>query len=169
MQRWTSWARPDTRTVRPPLKAIALAGLGAGLAILALALLQSYTTLIALVPAFGASCALIFAHSDSPFAQPRNVIGGHLITAAIGIATLAAIGSGPWALAIGVGLAVSAMMLTRTMHPPAGGNPLLVILTGAKLSFLVEPILLGSVAVVLVGLAYHSVFSGEAYPRRPIH
>ena len=142
--------------------AIVLAGLGAGLAIFVLATIRSRTGWATLIPSFGASCALIFAHPESPFARPTNVIGGHLVSSALGLLTLAVCGNGPLALGIGVGLAIAGMMATRTMHPPAGGDPLIVISIAAPATFLVAPILAGTVALVLIGMVYRSLSSKAA-------
>jgi CBS-domain-containing membrane protein len=135
--------------------AIPLAGIGAGLTIYILAIAHDWSQVATMVPSFGASCALVFAYPESPFARPFNVIGGHLVSSAIGLLTLFMLGSGPLALAVGVGLAIAGMMVTRTMHPPAGGDPLIVIATGASIGFLITPVLLGTVIVVTIGWAYH--------------
>jgi CBS-domain-containing membrane protein len=140
-----------------------VAGLGSGLAIYALAMIESRSTLAALVPSFGASCALVFAYPQSPFAQPRNVIGGHLVSSGVGLLTMMILGTGPAAMAVGVGLAIAGMMATETMHPPAGGDPLLVMIAGASISFLVTPILLGTVLLVLIGVLFHRC-QGVTYP-----
>jgi len=146
--------------------AILVAGVGGALAIFVLATIQSRTSLAMLVPSFGASCALVFAHPESPFAQPRNVIGGHLVSSAFGLLALAVLGTGPIAMAAGVGLAIAGMMATRTMHPPAGGDPLIVILTAAPIGFLAQPILFGTCVIVLIGAAYHRL-RGVDYPLQP--
>jgi CBS-domain-containing membrane protein len=136
--------------------AIMAAGLGSGLAIFALTLVKTWTPLSALVPSFGASCAFIFACPESPFAQPRNGIGGHLVSSGLGLLVLITLRTGPVALAIGVGLAIAGMMASKTMHPPAGGDPLIVILSAASLSFLAVPILLGSVLLVGIGAVFEA-------------
>ena len=107
-----------------------------------------------LIPSFGASCALVFGVPDSPFARPTSVIGGHLVSSAMGLMALWLFGAGPIAMAVGVGLAIAAMMLTRVMHPPAGGDPLIVILAGATPVFLLSPILAGTLLIVLAGAAF---------------
>ena len=151
---------PRATGVARPL-AIVLAGLGAALAIFVLASVHAHFGWAVLIPPFGSSCALIFAHPESPFARPFNVIGGHLISSALGLLTLATCGNGPAAMGIGVGLAIAGMMATQTMHPPAGGDPLIVIATAAPVTFLVTPILVGTVAIVLIGVVYRS-FSAKA-------
>ena len=139
------------------------AGLGSALAIYVLAMIDTRLSVAALVPSFGSSCVLIFALPQSPFAQPRNVIGGHLISSGLGLLALMILGSGPVAMSIGVGLAVAGMIVTGTMHPPAGGDPIIVILAGASASFLVAPMLLGTAVLVLIGVIFHSC-RGVEYP-----
>jgi HPP family len=71
---------------------------------------------------------LVFGYPDAPFAQPMNVIGGHVICTVVGLAALHWIGPQPWLLALAVGCSIAAMMATRTVHPPAGSNPVIVFL-----------------------------------------
>ena len=100
-------------------------------------------------------------------AQPRNVIGGHLVATLVGLVVFAVLGATPLALALGVGLAISAMSLTETLHPPAGADPIVVIMLGASWSFLCMPVLLGAILIVALGIAFHWKISGKAYPARP--
>ncbi|ENS5608064.1 HPP family protein [Vibrio mimicus] len=128
------------------------AGVGAFLAIGLLTFLDSTLTNVALLMApFGATAVLVFGVPGSPLAQPKNVIFGHLITAFVGIFFTQFIGVSPLSLALATGIAVSAMLLTKTTHPPAGANPLLIMLAGQSWTFLVTPVLLGAVLIVLVG------------------
>ena len=131
---------------------VLVAGVGASLTIFALLMLHDMTRLAWLVPSFGASCALVFGVPDSPFARPVSVIGGHLVSSSVGLVAMALLGHGPVAMAVGVGCAIAAMLASRTMHPPAGGDPLIVIATSAAPVFLLTPILLGTVAISLAGL-----------------
>jgi CBS-domain-containing membrane protein len=150
---------------RPAVRTILFSGLGGFLAILALTLTADLTQLLLLVPPFGASCVLAFGLPDSPLAQPRNIIGGHFISALVGLLCLLLFGLHGWSIAIAVGLAIMAMQATGTVHPPAGANPILVMLTGAGFSFLFAPILLGAVVVVLVAIAYNNAVPGRVYPK----
>lgn len=81
-----------------------------------------------LIAPFGASCVLVFAIPQSPLAQPRNVIGGHLLSSAIGLAVFGLMGASPLAYGLAVGLAIAAMQFSGTLHPPAGADPIVVIL-----------------------------------------
>lgn len=130
---------------------IVLAGLGAALAIGVLAVAgDSFATPLIMAP-FGATAVLVFGVPKSPLAQPKNVIFGHLITAFIGISFVQFVGVTPYTMAIATGLAVSAMLLTDTTHPPAGANPLLIMLTHQSWGFLLTPVLSGAIIIVLVG------------------
>ncbi|MBJ6934343.1 HPP family protein, partial [Vibrio cholerae] len=107
--------------------------------------------IVLLMAPFGATAVLVFGVPNSPLAQPKNVIFGHLITAFIGVIFTQYIGVSAISLAVATGLAVSAMLITKTTHPPAGANPLLIMLSGQGWSFLFTPVLLGAVVIVLVG------------------
>ncbi|RJE87331.1 HPP family protein [Paracoccus onubensis] len=141
-----------------------ISGLGGALAIWALAMLTQSLEQALLIAPFGASCVLLFALPSSPLAQPRNVIGGHFLSALVGLLVLMLVGDGALACGIGVGLAIAVMQITGTVHPPAGGNPLVVILTGAGWSFLAVPVLAGTIALVALAWAYHQTISKRSYP-----
>lgn len=159
---------PGARLLRDqPWKSAALAGLGGALTIACLAALTMSGGFALLIPPFGASCVLVFALPASPLAQPRNVIGGHLVTAAAGLLACAAFGPGIAAASIGVGLGISAMILTRTVHPPAGANPLVVLASLATPDFLVMPVLIGSASIVGAAALYHRLVTGHVYPASP--
>ncbi len=128
------------------------AGLGAFLAIGLLSFLDSTINEVAwLMAPFGATAVLVFGVPGSPLAQPKNVIFGHLITAFIGVFFTQYIGVTPLTLALATGIAVSAMLITKTTHPPAGANPLLIMLSGQSWGFLITPVLSGAALIVLVG------------------
>ncbi|SFE80652.1 HPP family protein [Paenibacillus catalpae] len=125
--------------------------IGAFAAVLLLFLFENTTGLALLMAPFGASCVIVFALPDSPLAKPRNVIGGHFISTLTGLVFLHAFGHHAWTLAAAASLSIVFMQLTKTLHPPAGADPLVVILSGADWSFLVTPVLAGS--LLLVGLS----------------
>lgn len=125
--------------------------------------LSSISTLIWFMPSFGSGCVLAYAAWDSPFAQPRNIIGGHLISSSIGIAIYHTIGNSHLAIAFAVGLAIAVMIVTKTVHPPAGADPIFMILNGSSWSFLLSPVLIGSVTVVIVVTIINRL-AKRAYP-----
>ena len=103
--------------MRPPVRSMMVAGIGAFVAITVLLYLQAASQLTWLMASFGASCMIVFALLDSPLAQPRNVIGGHVLSAATGIAMAHFVGVTPLSMALAVALAIVLMLWTRT--PPS--------------------------------------------------
>lgn len=93
--------------------------MGGAITIFILGLLTRFTYTPLLIASFGASCVLAFGLWNSPLSQPRNIIGGHFISTLIGLIIYHLFGNEPWSLALGVGLAIGLMMLTKTTHPPA--------------------------------------------------
>ena len=150
---------------RPAMGAVALAGLGGFAAIALTAFLTDRLSLPLILGSFGASCVLVFGFPDAPFSQPRNVIAGHFISSFTGLAVLHLIGPQWWAVAIAVGLAIMLMMLTRTVHPPAGSNPVIVFLTEPAWGFLVFPTLAGALILVATALVYNNATRNARYPK----
>lgn len=144
-----------------------LAGFGAFLTIGILAEAHTLTALPLVIAPFGASCALVFGAPASPLAQPRNVIGGHVISAALGLLAVTLVTSPALAMALGVGLAIAAMLLTGTLHPPAGANPIVVVITSAPWSFIAMPVLVGAAAIVVLGVVFHRLVTSHPYARTP--
>jgi len=129
-----------------------LAGVGASVAIGLLSFFEAtFTNTTLLMAPFGATAVLVFGVPESPLAQPKNVILGHLVTAFIGVFFVQLVGVSPFDLAAATGIGVAAMLLTKTTHPPAGANPLLIMLSGQSWGFLVTPVLIGAVVIVLIG------------------
>ncbi len=116
-----------------------------------------------LLGSFGSTAVMVFSFPTLHFSQPRSVIGGHVICSAVGLAALALLGHTWWALALAAAVSLALMMLTRTVHPPAGSNPLIVFLTAPKWSFLMFPTLTGAIVMVLVAVMFHRA-SRRAYP-----
>jgi len=108
----------------------------------------------------------VFGAPASALAQPRNVVGGHFISAALGLIAAALISPPVLAMAVGVGLAIAGMLLTDTLHPPAGANPIVVVLTSATWGFLLTPVLVGAIAIVVFGVLYHQWVTGQPYAFR---
>ncbi|EMQ2876952.1 HPP family protein [Vibrio navarrensis] len=145
-----------------------LAGLGAFVAIGLLSFFDAAMSDVALLMApFGATAVLVFGVPDSPLAQAKNVIFGHMITAIVGIVFAQYVGVTPLTLALATGVAVSAMLLSKTTHPPAGANPLLIMLSGQSWTFLFTPVLLGATLIVLVGKGMQLLLKWKAKSRVP--
>ncbi|WP_409343842.1 HPP family protein [Paenibacillus sp. MBLB4367] len=154
---------------RSPLKAVprtAILGFAGGFAAIALlGLLTDWTSAAWIMAPFGASCVLVFVAWDAPLSQPRNVVGGHLVSTVVGLTVFHSGGSGIWAVALAVGLAIGAMVLTRTTHPPAGANPIVVMMAGSGWTFLIAPVLVGSLMIVFAGLVINNLDEKRKYPQ----
>ncbi len=150
---------------RASAKQIVMAGGGGSLAVGVVAAVGTASATPLILGSFGASCVMLFGFPDTPFAQPRNVIAGHTLSSLIGLAALKIFGPHGWAMALALGTAIACMLATRTVHPPAGSNPVIVFLTQPDWSFLVTPTLLGSILLVMVAWGYWQTTGGYAYPK----
>ncbi len=151
---------------RSSLSAIVATTLATFAVIAGLTYLSSESGVFLLLGSFAASTLIVFAYPDSPFAQPRNVIFGHLIGSACGLTYTHLLPGHWWASALAVGSAIGVMKLTRTVHPPACSNPLIVFaLTQAPWTFLLFPTLAGAGLIVLVALFYHNLRREARWPK----
>ena len=152
---------------------ILLTGLGAGLAVSFIAMLHhlSLPSIALLVGSFGASSVMIFGYPEAPFAQPRNVVGGHLITASSAVLFMQVFGVHGWVLGLALGVAIALMMWLRVAHPPAGSNPVIVFLSAVQLGtplgwqFVLFPVLGGVLILVALGVVYNRWARGLPYPQ----
>ena len=149
----------------PSLRFTLASFIGAVIAIGATGWLSHMSGVPWLMASFGASCVLAFGMPDSPLAQPRSIIGGHLLSSGVGLLVLYTLGSAWWAGALAVGLALAVMQQTRTLHAPAGANPLVVLAAGASVDFLLTPVLTGSLVIVAVAWCVNNARSRGSYPR----
>ena len=123
-----------------------------------------------LIGSFGASAVLVYGAIKSPLAQPRNLIGGHMVSGLVGVACWQVFGATLWiAAALAVSLAIVAMLATKTLHPPGGATALIAVIGGAKihdLGFLYAFIPAGAGAVVLlvVALLVNNLSNNRKYP-----
>ena len=152
----------------PPVaapRAIAMAALGGVLAIALVAGLSDAADTLFIIGSFGATCVLIFGFPDVPFSQPRNVVGGHFLSTLMGLIFLEIFDPHWWSVALAVGAAIAVMMATRTVHPPAGSNPVIVVLGAPDWDFLWFPTLFGAILVVAVALIYNNTTRDARYPK----
>jgi CBS-domain-containing membrane protein len=141
-----------------------LSALGALIFISFLAFLDSsFEGMIWLIPPFGASMVLVMAVHESPLAKPKNILLGHILSALSGVIILYLIGDNFLALGIAVALAVFVMIVTDTIHPPAGANPIIVILTGQGISFVLFPVAVGAFMLVVFAYLYNKLLK-KNYP-----
>jgi CBS-domain-containing membrane protein len=116
---------------------------------------------------FATSIVLVLGSPQAEPAQPRALIGGHLIATMVGLVVVKLTGPGPWCAALAVGLAMVAMQLTDTFHPPAGIDPLVVVVNGMSWSFLLAPVGIGVLLVALFAFAWHNLLGRGAAVGRP--
>lgn len=122
------------------------------------------------VGSFGASAILVYGAVKSPFSQPRNLIGGHIVSGLVGVACYQFFGGTPWlASGLAVSLAMIAMIATKTLHPPGGATALIAVIGGPKihaLGFLyaLVPAGLGAFILVVIALVINNLSPNRRYP-----
>lgn len=123
-----------------------------------------------LIGSFGASCVLVYGVIQSPLAQPRNLIGGHVISAIVGVTFAKIFPDIIWlASALAVAGAIVLMQVTKTLHPPGGATALIAV-TGSpailKLGYwyVLTPVLTGATILLLVALVFNNMTSNRQYP-----
>ena len=146
------------------LKNLLFTGVGSFLAIGLIALLNTNHSLPLLVPSLGASAVLLFAACHVPMAQPRNVIGGHTVSALAGVITYQLFGNDWWTIALGVSLAILFMNLTHTLHPPGGATAFMAVFTRQDFSYIFSPVALGATLLVLIAALFNNCSSQRKYP-----
>ena len=118
------------------------------------------------VASFGSSMVLLYGYPESPFAQPKNVFFGHLVTAIVGMIFLYLI---PLPLFIiiplAVGFGVGLMILLNVTHPPAGGNPIIVIMGSVSIDYLLNPIISGSIIILIFAVIINRLILKKSYPK----
>ncbi len=122
-----------------------------------------------IIASFGASAVLIYAAVKSPLAQPRNLIGGHILSAITGVAFYQLLGGSWYSAALAVSAAIALMLLTGTLHPPGGATALLAVTGSAqihKLGFLyvLVPVGLGAFVLLAIALAINNLSTSRKYP-----
>lgn len=123
-----------------------------------------------LIGSFGASSVLIYGVINSPLAQPRNLIGGHLISAFIGVTAQLLFPQQPIiAAALAVSFSIVAMQMTKTLHPPGGATALIAVIGSAKVKslgylYVLSPILTGVIILLLVALFFNNITNHRSYP-----
>src|ERR1700738_425123 len=133
----------------------AVAGLGAAIAIGAMEWFSVASHYPLVIIPFATSIVLVIGSPEAEPAQPRALIGGHVVATLVGLAMLRVTGPQAWAAAAAVGLAILAMVVTGTFHPPAGINPLLVVSHNLPWTFLFAPVLAGAVLLAAFACLWH--------------
>ena len=114
---------------------------------------------------FGSSMVLLFGFPESPFAQPKNVFFGHLVTAMVGVIFVALIPLPMFInIALAVGVGIFFMILLNVVHPPAGGNPIMVIIGSVSYDYLFFPIITGCFIIILLAIIVNKFILKKNYP-----
>ncbi len=151
--------REQWRVDRRGLLAI-LAGAAGGAVAIGIMQAFSITTKFPLMTIpFATSIVLVLGSPEAAPAQPRALIGGHLVSTLVGLLVVKLCGPAPWAAALAVGLAMVAMHLTGTFHPPAGIDPLVVVVNDMSWSFLLAPVGIGAVLLALFAFTWHNIIA----------
>ena len=143
-----------------------LAGLFSAITIGALTLLTYKTELgVFLIASFGSSMVLLYGYPENPFAQPKNIFFGHLLTSVVGIVFLFFTALPSFiVIPLAVGLGVSLMILFKVTHPPAGGNPIIIIIGSVSIDYLISPIITGSIIIIVFGIVLNRLILKKKYP-----
>ncbi len=145
-----------------------LAGLFSILTIGILTLLTYKTEYgIFLIASFGSSMVLLYGYPESPFAQPKNVFFGHVLTAIVGMFFLYFIPLPLYlTIPLAVGFGVGLMILFNVTHPPAGGNPIIVIMGSVSVDYLLTPVISGSIIILIFAIIINKFILKKNYPSK---
>ncbi len=148
------------------LKQSIFAGMFSILTIGVLTMLTYKTELgVFILASFGSSMVLLFGYPESPFAQPKNVFFGHLLTALVGIFFLYFVALPIFIIIpLAVGFGVCLMIMFNVTHPPAGGNPIIVIIGSVSIDFLLSPVISGSIIIIIFAIVLNRLILKKKYP-----
>ena len=128
---------------------------------------------IFLIGSFGASCVLVYGVIQSPLAQPRNLVGGHLVSAIIGVTIQKLLPEMIWVAApLAVSLSIVFMQITKTLHPPGGATALIAVTGSAEIKdlgylYVISPILSGALILLIIALIFNNLTKNRSYPSLP--
>ena len=127
-----------------------------------------------LIGSFGATCVLIYGVIDSPLAQPRNLIGGHIISAIVGVTIFKLIPIIWIAAPLAVSLSIILMQITKTLHPPGGATALIAVTGGTSITklgymYVLSPVLSGVTILFIIALIFNNIPKNRKYPEQGLH
>ncbi len=128
------------------------------------------TDLVIVIGSFGASAVLIYGAPKSPLAQPRNFVGGHIVSAIIGVASYQLLQGHIWLAApLAVATAIAAMHATKTLHPPGGATALIAVIGSSKIHalgylYVLMPVAAGAAIMLVIALLVNNIPGSRRYP-----
>ena len=118
-----------------------------------------------LITSFGSSMVLLFGYPESAFAQPKNIFFGHLLTSLVGMFFLYLIPLPLYIIIpISVGFGVGLMSLLNVTHPPAGANPIIIIMGSVSIDYIINPIIIGTGIILIFGVVLNRLILKKKYP-----
>jgi CBS-domain-containing membrane protein len=147
---------------RAQFLAVLAGAAGGAVAIATMEVFSARTAFPLVAIPFATSIVTVLGSPKAQPAQPRALIGGHLVSTFVGLLVVKLCGPAPWAAALAVGLAMVAMHLTGTFHPPAGIDPLVVVVNDMSWSFLVAPVGIGALLLALFAFVWHNLVARGA-------
>ena len=154
------------KITKPILQKALIAGFFSAFTIGVLTVLTYKSTLgFFIAGSFGSSMVLLFGFPESPFAPPKNVFFGHLVTTLVGVVFVHFVPLPIYInIAAAVGLGIFFMILLNIVHPPAGGNPIMVIIGSASYDYLINPIIFGCIIILLLAIIINKYLLKKNYP-----
>lgn len=125
---------------------------------------------VLMIGSFGASAVLLYGAVRSPLAQPRNLIGGHIISAVIGVLCWKLLGQDLWlAESVAVATSIAAMHATRTLHPPGGATALIAVIGSPSIHdlgflYVLIPATVGPLILLVIALLVNNIPASRRYP-----
>ena len=118
-----------------------------------------------LIASFGSTMVLLYGYPESPFAKPKNIFFGHLLTAFVGVLFVNYVPLPIYMIIpLAVGAGVGLMIILNVTHPPAGGNPIIVIMGSVSFEYLISPVISGSIIVIIFGVILNKFIAKRKYP-----
>ena len=144
-----------------------IAGLFSAITIGALTLLTYKTEFgIFLIASFGSTMVLLYGYPESPFAKPKNIFFGHFLTSLVGVIFVNFVPLPIYIIIpVAVGIGVGLMIILNVTHPPAGGNPIIVIMGSVSFEYLISPVISGSIIVIVFGIILNKFIAKRNYPK----
>ena len=118
-----------------------------------------------IIASFGSTMVLLYGYPESPFAKPKNIFFGHLLTALVGVLFVNYVPLPIYLIIpLAVGAGVGLMIILNVTHPPAGGNPIIVIIGSVSFEYLLSPVISGSIIVIVFGVILNKFIAKRKYP-----